>query len=126
MADQPAHDAEHPHADQAALLDLMETRVEPAIRRVVRSKLHATLLDKDEHSENQDALELLSEIRVATLNELSGSENGNKPNIDSVVSYATRIGFRRKTGGPCRKSDALFDRFAISAQCRSGRGSKAP
>jgi hypothetical protein len=76
---------------QPDLADLMETRVEPAIKRVVRQRMRATLFADDEHTENEDALELVSEIRAVTFRALSRSLNGGGSNIDNVVSYATRI-----------------------------------
>ena len=89
MADEIPHDVAHTRLQDKGLLDLMENHVDPAIRRVVRSKLHATLWANDDRSENEDALDLVSEIRAVTIRAIT--RNGKDNNIENVVSYACRI-----------------------------------
>lgn len=89
MPDRTPHESSSLQHQGQELLDLMENHVEPAIRRVVRSKLSATLLSADEHPENQDALDLVSEIRTVTLRALRQKDGAN--DVENVVSYASRI-----------------------------------
>lgn len=89
MTDRIRHDLEHHQLPDPDLLDLMEKHVDPAIRRVVRAKLHATLLVEDEHAENEDAKDLVSEVRAVTLRAMA--RNTGTHNIENVVSYASRI-----------------------------------
>ena len=70
----------------------LETIENTVIRPIVRRKLHVTLFQSDEAKRNQDALDLVSDIRLVLVDQIrkAGSANGG---INSLSDYAARVAF---------------------------------
>ena len=72
-------------------LEIVEDSV---IKPIVRRKLHVTLSHADTSKRNQDAMDLVGDIRLILLSELhqSGKSNGH---IRSIPSYAATVTFNK-------------------------------
>ena len=71
-------------------LEAIETSV---IRPIVRRKLNVTLLPTDTGSRNQDALELVGDIRLRLLTEMRGRAEGGDGTIRDLSAYAATVAF---------------------------------
>lgn len=76
-----------------ALAAMIEERVEPVIRNILRAKFHVSLRTDDERQLNQDALDLAAEVKTLIIPELRKSnaapgETGIK-NLEAYVKTVT-------------------------------------
>src|SRR5438270_10244537 len=69
---------------------LYQEQVEPIIKRQIALKFHVSLRADDDSYKNQDALELLSEVKLLLLQKLDNSNNGGEP-IRDIEAYARII-----------------------------------
>ncbi|MCY7376666.1 MAG: hypothetical protein LH472_11960 [Pyrinomonadaceae bacterium] len=76
-----------------ALADLLVKQIEPTIKKTLRGKLHASLKENDFSQNNQDALEIASEVKlilIAELGLLKSNANGKSiHNLNSFVASVT-------------------------------------
>lgn len=70
--------------------DALAFVVESVIKPVVRSKLHVSLREDDTRERNQDAIELIGDVRLGLLSELSRSSNANG-GIEDLSAYAATV-----------------------------------
>ena len=63
---------------------------EPVIRRIVRAKLRASLRSDDGREHNQDAIELLGDIRLKLIRKVGESTAGA---VEDLASYAATIAY---------------------------------
>lgn len=75
-----------------ALAFLIEKRIEPLVKKILRGKLHASLRIADDRQTNQDALEMSGEIKALILFKLRHlkAEN-NRIEIENFEAYVTTI-----------------------------------
>lgn len=77
---------------EAALADLITEQIQPTIERTLRAKLHVTLRSNDFNQTNQDALELLSEIKLQLISELGRlKSDSNGKIIYNLGGYVTSV-----------------------------------
>src|SRR5215203_3944769 len=75
-----------------ALADLIAKQVQPAIERTLRAKLRVSLNPNDFNQTNQDALELLSEIKLLIISEFGKLKaNSNGRVIYNLVGYVISV-----------------------------------
>lgn len=79
-----------PDEDIARELESIEASV---IRPIVRRKLSVTLLPGDTGSRNQDALELVGDIRLRLFTEMRGRTGSPYNTIRDVSAYAAKVAF---------------------------------
>lgn len=74
------------------LADLLAEEIEPAIKKTLRNKLHISLKLTDFSRENQDALELFSEVKLLLISELTKlKSNNNGKIIENLNSYTASV-----------------------------------
>ena len=74
------------------LSDLLAEQIEPTIKRTLRSKLHVSLNPNDFSPNNQDALEIASQVKLMLLAELERLKSSrNAKVINNLNSYATSV-----------------------------------
>ncbi len=77
---------------QDALTDLVAKQIQPIIEKTLRAKLHVSLKPNDFHQTNQDALELLSEIKLLLISELGKLKSDfNGRVIYNLSGYVTSV-----------------------------------
>lgn len=77
---------------EEALVDLVAEQIQPTIEKTLRSKLHVSLKPNDFNQTNQDALELLSEIKLLLISELGKMKsNSNGRVIFNLGGYVTSV-----------------------------------
>ncbi len=75
-----------------ALAELILDGVVPLVETVIRGKLHVSLQPDDERRVNQDAIDLVSEVKTLVIARLSKLKSGNKfAAIDNFESYVKTI-----------------------------------
>src|SRR5687768_2620939 len=75
-----------------ALTDLVAEQIQPTIEKTLRAKLRVSLKPDDFNAANQDALELLSEIKLLLISELGKLKaNSNGRIIYNLVGYVTSV-----------------------------------
>ena len=75
-----------------ALADLIAEQIQPTIEKTLRAKLRVSLKPSDFNPSNQDALELLSEIKLLLISELGKLKtNSNGRVIYNLSAYVTAV-----------------------------------
>lgn len=80
-------------ASADALAELVTQRVEPLVKAIIRGKLHVSLRVDDERQVNQDACDLVSDVKTLLIGRLtklrSGDAKGKIDNLDAYVKTVT-------------------------------------
>lgn len=85
-----------------ALAALIAEQIQPAIKKTLRAKLHVSLDPNDFNQTNQDALELLSEIKLLLISELGKlKSNANGKVIYNLLITAMRLKNMMSPGRQC-------------------------
>lgn len=75
-----------------ALAELVNSRIEPLVKAAIRGKLHVSLRPDDERRVNQDAFDLVSEVKILLVGRLTKLKSDNAAGtIDSLEAYVKTV-----------------------------------
>jgi hypothetical protein len=79
-------------ASSTFLADLMDGTVEPLVMTLIRGKLNVSLQPGDERQINQDAIDIVSEVKTLVITKLTKLKSGNGlAGIDNLESYVKTV-----------------------------------
>lgn len=107
-------------ASERLLVELIDERIDPIVKKIIRAKLHASLQITDERQINQDALDLVSEVRTLVVAKLSslklgvcgGSIESMEAYVKTIAANACNQYLRKKYPGRLRLKNQL--RYLLS------------
>lgn len=94
------------HTESANILaEMIDRRIDPIVRAVIRGKLYVSLNPEDDRQINRDAFDLLSEIKTLIISKLTVLKAGSKTaRIANLEAYVRTIAVNSANGYFRRKS----------------------